>query len=71
MHLVRNRNRRNEGNWSQAEIARMKANPHTLVLWIPLIALVLLTVGLAMMFLFVEWWYDYLRWARLIQGNIA
>ena len=49
----------------------MKANTHDLILWIPLIALVLLTVGLAMMFLFVEWWYDYLRWAWLMQGSIV
>ena len=52
-------------------LLEMKANAHTLVLWIPLIALVLLTVGSAMMILFVEWWYDYLRWAWLIQGIIA
>ena len=49
----------------------MKANAHALVLWIPLIALVLLTLGLAMTFLFVEWWYDYLRWASLAQDITA
>ena len=49
----------------------MKASAHAMILWIPLIALVLLTVGLAVMFLFVEWWYDYLRWASLAHGMIA
>ncbi len=41
----------------------MKATNHISILWIPLVALVLLVIGLAIMPIFAELSYNYLHWA--------